>query len=252
MQKDGVPWVFGLRPFYTPDERMGWGRTLINVLLGNLSGVRKSPSTIQAEAGLGILPSWYWYVGRSSTRFGHGIFLWDVRLDGLPSATPGVCSFDTGGLWHGYIKTAPPVSTADMKREVFQSHDRQLGSWWTAFDEYLRQNYDTPSEYLHGLPPRVGSPPIICDLPNESAAWTWEGRITLDLVEHVGPPSRFFVNEEDLDFLFGILETDQSLDLPERKQIAESLTNKDFTKWLRVGVRPTDALNAEMRSYYER
>jgi len=125
---DQLTWVHGLRPGSSGVE---WRRAIAAIILGQLEALPAGRKTLEAEAGLGLDPSWYWYVARTDSAFGHGVFFWRAQDQGWPDGARGVCPFDTGGLWQGHVRTASPTPTPEARRALVAASDRVLESWTT-------------------------------------------------------------------------------------------------------------------------
>ena len=88
-----------------------WRESMTGIIRRSWASRQRSPRTRQAEAGLGITGApHYFYAMRTERAFGVAVFFfretqsseWREDLDG---ATP----FDSGGLWHGKVRTSPPA-----------------------------------------------------------------------------------------------------------------------------------------------
>lgn len=137
------------------------------------SGVK--PTTKHNEEYLGLPPSVYAYLGRSSDQFGQNGFA--VPLRGVAGD---VSPFDTGGL----VKHIAPVREWDQgrKRRFLQEY-----TWGDGSLSRLLKKYPSARllEYLNGDPPNAVGPhefwskteaPIWDPALNQWQAWTWEIR----------------------------------------------------------------------------
>jgi len=214
------PWVFGLRP--QVNLRSGgrrWQEVVALLILGDLHLVPPSQSTTTAETGLGIPPSWYWYVARTETVFGRTLSFWSTAAEPWLADERGVCPFDTGGLWHGFIKTRPPLADVAEKRELFGRYDLILSGWGPKFHLYLRENYPAPQAYVHGQYPAKGPTEILPAPENTSRAWTWEARVRRDATKGRLLLDRLYCLEEDRGEFLEWLIDNESFDLPTKKTI---------------------------------
>ena len=166
-----LPWVHGFRP---PNGDR-WMERLADLVLGRTQNLDTGDSTREAERELGIAPSFYCYVGRSEGAFGWAILLFDVETERVRDDDRGICPFDTGGLWHQFIRCRTSLSN-DERRALFAKHDRKLREWPTAVVEYLSANYGQVVDYITGKPPREPVEEFLPQPANSSRAWTWEGR----------------------------------------------------------------------------
>lgn len=201
-------WVHGLRPSLRYDE---WIRTVAFILLEEFEKIHQGDNTVIAELGLNIPTSWYWYIGRTEKAFGHAIFFSSVAKNGWAEEEGGMCPFDTGGLWHNYIETNQrhDIHDVDFKKSLFDKHNKPLENWPDVFREYIRRNYINFSNYVKGEIPGEGVTDIIKGPPNNSKAWTWEGRIRKDLINRNNSFVHIFCLYEDREyFLTRILEED--------------------------------------------
>lgn len=212
----GLPWVFGLRPRYHYEK---WLRAVASIIVGRLDYLGQTQRTIEAQSGLGLEPSWYWYIARTKESFGHAVFLWDVEGLDWEAGTRGVCPFDTGGLWHGYIATVPHLANADDKRAFFHKNDHELSMWPNTVTNYLVGNYPTIADYVVGLSPRGGVPEILKSLPNTSLAWTWEGRLLRQHITGKVTLQRVFCTGEDKDYFLSWVGHSREYDLPTKKKM---------------------------------
>lgn len=214
------PWVFGLRPQVNlKSGGKRWQEVVALLILGDLHLVPPSATTTAAEAGLGISPSWYWYVARTETVFGRTLSFWSTAAEPWHADERGICPFDTGGLWHGFIKTRPPLADGAKKKELFGHYDLVLSGWGPKFHLYLRESYTAPGDYVHGQYPAKGPAEILPAPENASRAWTWEARVRRDatrgrvLLDHL-----YCLEEDKTEFLEWLIDN-ESFDLPTKKMI---------------------------------
>lgn len=111
--------------------------------------------------------------------YGYVVFSWRAKIDEWRPPEGGLCPFDSGGLWHGHLRTHPTLVDEVAKREFFGRHDQSLCEWSKVFGEYLLTNYSHVSDYINGVRPHVGIPEIL-NAPNSAQAWTWEARVCRD------------------------------------------------------------------------
>ena len=167
------PGFFGLRPGYAYET---WCAAIASILLGQYDDIKSGAKTLEAEHGLGIPASWYWYVARSDESFGQGVFSCGAHDIAWEPTECGVSPFDTGGLWHRHIKTHDDKTNGEL-RTLFQNNNRPLSNG-QCYREHLSTNYLTVADYVLGVPPSAGTEGIICTQPpNHPRAWTWEARV---------------------------------------------------------------------------
>lgn len=196
---DQLAWVHGLRPGLSGVE---WRGAVAAIILGQLNALPAGQKTLEAEAGLGLEPSWYWYVARAETAFGHGVFFWRAQDQGWPDGARGVCPFDTGGLWHGHVRTAPVTLTPQARRAFVATSGHVLEAWTRTVSDALRRHYAPVAEYVSGAPPNPGVDGILGPPDNDSRAWVWEARVARDnVVDNVVVTRLYWSDEDRLDFL---------------------------------------------------
>jgi hypothetical protein len=169
------PWISGIRDDAKPDV---WTRRVESILTGTFTGEPARGQTAEAETGLAIPPSTYWYVCRTDDRYGYIVFLWREDPDlPLQAADGAVLPFDSGGIWHGRIAMDAPLSLEERQQFV-QTHSKPADQWNVGLSEWLSANYADAADYVNGKPPATGVAGIVYDVTrNEAAAWTWEARI---------------------------------------------------------------------------
>jgi hypothetical protein len=178
-------WVHGLRSERNDpgSKNEEWEEVVTKMILGNLEGVISEASKNEAEMGFGISPSFYWFISRTDEAYGGGIFFDFVDPEICEGINGGVCPFDTGGLWKGYIKTNPPLDNDAKRRDFFLKNDTPIHLWAKTFRDYINENYSRFVDYVDGKAPKKGIPGIRDDGFNKPRAWTWEGRMVLNMVE---------------------------------------------------------------------
>ena len=184
---------------------MDWRESLTSIIRRQWSSRRPSTRTQQTKAGLGIegTPR-YFYAMRTEHAFRLAVFLIrETRGPGWPEGVHGATPFDSGGLWHGKLRTEPSAGSLEWK-EIFHVHERPLSSWSRALEEYIAANYNSMEEYVEGRPPSVGSSPIIPGPPNTSPAWTWEVRMPIALMTDGVELLRGYLSEGKIERSIGI------------------------------------------------
>ena len=192
---------------------MDWRESLTSIIRREWSSRRPSTRTQQAEAGLGIEGTpCYFYAMRTEHAFGLAVFLFrEIQDTGWPEGVRGATPFDSGGFWHDKVHSEPQAEPHE-KKALFLVHDRPLSCWSQAFKEYIDANYNFVDEYVEGLPPSVGTDPIIPGPPNTSRAWTWEVRVPSVLMTDGVELLRGFLSEEDVASYRDWLWTESDLD----------------------------------------
>lgn len=169
-----IPWISGIQP---PTASASWQERVYAVVTNAYSRGAAREKTAEAESGLEIRSSVYWYVMRASEHFGFIIFLWHEAEAVKWAPKDGAAApFDTGGLWHGRIATTRSLSDSE-KRQLIARVSVTLPEWRESFMKYLSDNYTAPEEYVNGNVPRTGVVEIRYDGTNSQAAWTWEARV---------------------------------------------------------------------------
>ena len=171
--------VHGLRemPQGDTDSEDGVWRRTSDALLSRWPKPSTTPITLEAEQGLGILGSpYYFYVMRTHRSFGYVVFLFEeVQRDlSTRSNVKGATPFDSGGLWGDKIR---PKMDTDKKQSLFASEEVTLDCWRSDFLRYMNRNYSNTQDYVVGEPPLHGIQGITSSkLANKARAWTWEVR----------------------------------------------------------------------------
>ena len=166
-----------------------WRELMTNAIRGEWPAPKASERTLKAEHGLDIGGKpYYFYVLRAERNFGLVVFvLSEIEEADWPTDAKGATPFDSGGLWSGKVATHPELDEAG-RRAFFQDHDVPLVDWRAAFEQYIRTQYGTVSDYIKGIAPGTRSEPqnlgvtIIKGNPNDKRAWTWEARVPHNLV----------------------------------------------------------------------
>ena len=208
-------WIHGLKHPLKPrkESQMDWREiTKIIFLKKNVSEISPGKSTKEAERGLDIPRSYYWYVHRAPHLYGYMVFCWEP--DNIsPDIGGGVCPFDTGGLWCGCINTNPPLNTASEKLVFFRRRRRDLRLWYEEFVDYLERNYDKVSGYIKGEKPRSDLREITTANANNTfpdLGWTWEVHVICNCVPKVAKLIKVYCNYETFDFFTKLGSEDKS------------------------------------------
>lgn len=136
----------------------------------------------------------------------------------------GATPFDSGGLWHGCIKTAPAL-TDSGKQQLFRKKDVLLTAFPSAFENYIFENYDAIRDYVEGKPPRIGTRPIMLDEPNSTRAWTWEVRIPRSIVSKWAELVGGFITQDDMNDCSDWLTYDSAIEDAEAEEILRWANN---------------------------
>ena len=194
-------------------ENACWCESMTNIIRKQWSPRRRSPRTRQAEDGFGIRGTpHYFYAMRTERAFGVAVFFFrETRSAGWPEGIDGATPFDSGGLWHGKVRTSPSVDYPGIEG-VFQAHQKPLTSWMPAFHEYIATNYRSMNEYIRGVRPSTGTEPIIPGPPNSSRVWTWEVRVPSASMKDGVELLRGFLSEDDRHRYLNWLWDDSDLD----------------------------------------
>lgn len=183
-----------------------WRELVTMAIQGKWPAPAASPQTCEAESGLGILGKpYYFYVLRAEDSFGLVVFVLS-EAEGVvwPEDARGATPFDSGGWWLGITRTKPPLD-ATARQAAFGKQDMPLRGWQDAFEQYIRVQYGTVSDYLEGRAPKSGHPPpatgftIIKEQPNTARAWTWEVRVPHDLIADRLTLKKIYMTERNLN-----------------------------------------------------
>lgn len=200
---------------------LGWEPLLRDRLLARFAGLPRADTTVAAEAGLGIPPSSYWYILYSHHAFGRILILAEPETSTLRSLTGGATPFDSGGLWHGHIKGAPPFGSEADRTAYFSSSCTALPATESAVTNWVQSGYDTPTDYVIGLPPKHLDRIINSSATNDPRAWSWEAHISsLDYSPHPVTPQKVILSPEDARYFpIWLQDEDNSLKLHEQRQL---------------------------------
>lgn len=192
-------WIQGMRR----DDRTStsdWRQLLFNRLDGHESRIRQGRRTEEAEHGLNINPSSYYFVDRCEPAYGDRALAFDHPDITFDSAR--VVPFDTGGLWHDRIETNPPGMTPSQKLEIVERCTFRSNDYLEAFIAWGRATFPSHAHYCRGSAPSESFCAIIAlSLKKlDARSWTWEGRIpkerNLDGTLH---PIRLFLARKDFE-----------------------------------------------------
>ena len=212
-----------------------WCRLMTNIILHRWPSRPSRGRTKDAEHGLGINGSpYYFYVLRTERIYGTAVFLFRETSDpDWPKGAKGSAPFDTGDLWHDDLLTDPAVCT-DQKQSIFRCYERSLICWSSSFQAYIGRNYGTINEYITGMPPRIGSPPIIPQTPpNRAPAWTWEVRIPGQMIPANLELLYGFLSEQDRNEYSAWLSLESDLNSQHQDTVLERL--RDYVKLVPPG-----------------
>ncbi len=190
-----------------------WETLVTDIILSKWPTPQRTPATVRAEAGLGIVDTpYYFYAMRTHRDYGLVVFVLK-QVDDIHETPPrrGATPFDTGGLWHGTVKTSPELDSAG-RGALFREADTPLHLWPAAFSRYLRDNYSRVVDYISGTPPLHPIDPILGRPSNESRAWTWEVRYSPTLAAQHLKVATAFMREDERDVYLDWLWTASQLD----------------------------------------
>ncbi|WP_159617148.1 hypothetical protein [Arthrobacter zhaoguopingii] len=176
-----------------------------------------SAKTGEAEMGLGIRPSAYFYLGRCDPDYGDQVVGYE-----RPSTDESLVSpFDTGGLWHGHVVTTPPLAQSTLKTFVAR-HSHGVPAFALAFQQWGNAEYNGSSkDYTAGQQPVKAAVPNI-DLSSPRAEprwWTWEGRIAHgSTAMHTLQPVKVFMTQDDFESYEPWVRDDVFLPTHEKKR----------------------------------
>lgn len=192
-------WTQGMRR----DDRTSttdWRQLLFNRLDGRESRIRQGRRTEEAEHGLNLESSSYYFIDRCEPAYGDRAVAFDHPLVSLDSAC--VTPFDTGGLWHDRIETQPPRMTAAQKTDIVERFTFSSEDYLQAFIAWGKSAFSNHGQYCHGsAPSHAFCPEIRLSLDNMDArSWTWEGRVPKDQrYDGTLSPIRLFLAKKDFE-----------------------------------------------------
>ena len=243
MQSIGSSGEFGSSPLLVtgvPERSRAsscWRESITGIIRKSWSSRQRSQRTRQAEAGLGIHGApHYFYAMRTERAFGVAVFFFrETQSTEWPEGIDGATPFDSGGLWHGKVRTSPPADHPGI-REIFRTLREPLASWTPAFDEYIAANYRSVNEYIEGARPSTGTAPIIPGPPNSSRAWTWEVRIPNARMSSGAELLHGFLSEDDRQTYLNWLWDESNLDDSICDEIEDWMRDQDNMTYASPGL----------------
>jgi len=130
------------------------------------------PVTEQAEDGLRMRRSAYWYLGRLHPDYCEMVVMSTVTED--PNGV--VCPMDTGGIWHDKIETVYSPLSEEQKRKLFSENAIASDEYRQPMTEWLELTYPGGVDgYCTGVRPTAHKvPTVVFTVDTEPQAWTWE------------------------------------------------------------------------------
>jgi hypothetical protein len=155
--------------------------------------------TEEAEIGLRIDPASYWYVGRVEPDYSPIATLSTAPPAGRAGVSR-VCPFDSGGLWHGKIKTGSNRSEV-QRRELFQQSIHEVEQYHDPMMAWLDAAYPMGKDAYSrdGVPTYHTVPEIVIEANPRS--WTWEMSVTSTADAGLFPtPVAVYITPSSLSF----------------------------------------------------
>ena len=204
-----------------------WCESVTNVIRNHWPPPCPTTTVQKAERGLRITGTpYYFYVMRTELSFGNAVFFFrEAHQVEFSGTMQGTTPFDSGGLWDDRItiSTNSKISST-KKREIFSCNQTPLSSLEQVFDRYIGSNYRSIKQYIKGLPPTTGTPPIVPGPPNCSRSWTWEARIPVKQVDRHLELVHGFLSRQDRRIYFDWLWNESGLDTHVRTDVAQWAT----------------------------
>jgi hypothetical protein len=193
-----VPVVQGLSNSAAKVGVVPWTEIVLNRLEGQHVKNGSSPTTLAAEAGLGLPRCAYWYVGRRDAIYGRALTI--SYVDATAPVADVLSPLDTGGWW---LAKTPSTLTQNGRVQWLTTHSYNLARGLPLFLTWIDTHYPGPSrEYIAGIPPRpariVGTPAGWQGTRPED--WTWELRSALGRPSpavHTRTPDRVYLGAQD-------------------------------------------------------
>lgn len=227
-------WIHGLkRKGANAPRGMEWYRRIALIITGDYTQIERSPKTIEAEAGLGIPPSVYFFISSPVKDYSNGLFLYTIQGETRTASDSGVTPFDSGGLWSGQMHTNPHLASAESKREFYRKYHYSLRDWRRVFRQYISEYQVSFETYVDGLPPKASptNPKIIVTKPpNREYDWIWEGRIQLPPPPEILTLSKFVCRRDKLGSLKANLQKFR------RTRLIARTTVHTVTRWTKVAL----------------
>lgn len=164
-----------------------WKQVLFRRLRSEYDQITRGSKTAEAETGLGMAPSAYWYVSRLEPDFAYVATL-SVGAGG-PHGPGMTCPFDTGGLWHDKLTLVAPL-TEDEKRQLLVDHGYEVDAFHPTMEDWLNAAYPPKpvDHYSGGTKPRHLIVPEI-EVGGSARSWTWELSLNVSASGVTFPPA---------------------------------------------------------------
>lgn len=233
-----IPWVRGLR---TKDDSSkvddgGWKGFLIKVLLKKETEIGRGDKTKNAETGLKINPSRYWYIASFHDVFIQAAMIWKL----VPSSTctcnenhdelfmcGGICKCDTGGI---FDNKNPEIENKPINEKICFLHEKSLplGGYIDPFISEIKKMGVT--DYI----------------TSDNRSTKWEGRIEITKVNTHIKLENLFLERQDREHLF--FEAD-NYPLDEKKKIKNILRSYTEIRPLQNRMQLTDEIERQLKCH---
>lgn len=178
----------------------------------------RSARAIAAEQGLNLGDCLYFYVGYACSDFVEMalnrvirtafVLLYDNSIV-THTDTGGHTPFDSGGVWHGYIRFSPEMTTEQARTWAAACPSvNTLANWRDNVDEYVSRAFGTEGDYVEATHPRVSDTEgdgRMTHPRNDRRAWTYEVRLHRDHPLHDGLRA-IVANAESVEAILQALE----------------------------------------------
>jgi len=167
-----VSWVQGQREVAEARASVTWMELLYRRVTRDFDAITSGPKTSEAEQGLGIQPSTYFYVERPHPHFGDSVVAFMDSASDYAAAVP----FDSGGLWHGHVPLIDEM-TAAQKSELLHRWSFTCPDYQLPFAQWVDEAIGGLGDYRVDVAPTGVLPPEIDLSTASSQSWTWEARL---------------------------------------------------------------------------
>ncbi|KQZ23776.1 hypothetical protein [Microbacterium sp. Root553] len=165
-------WVQGM--LLSSDESpMDWQLVLHYRLTSQFDRIPAQPNTAVAEDAMRWGHQAYFFVGRPHPYYSSSITLFEHPHpeDVAWFVTP----FDTGGLIHGKVVTAPELDAA-QRVELIEKWSWHDDGYLADYDRWVDASFGAAEEYVRAGVPTMHLVEEIDLSQNTDFSWTWEGR----------------------------------------------------------------------------
>lgn len=167
-----VGWVQGQRAHLDARRSISWMELLYRRVTCDFDAIPSGEKTKEAEAGLGIDESTYFYVECPHPQFGDSVIAFVDTARELAAVSP----FDTGGLWFGHVPLNQELDNA-AKQVLVARWSIECPDYQLPFAEWVGRSIGSLQDYRTGVRPDAVVVEEIDLSTASSQSWTWEARL---------------------------------------------------------------------------